>query len=222
MDRSEQPRPNPPGKLSSIERLGSRLDSWKEIASYLGRSEKTVRRWEDREELPVHRLIHEKRGSVYAYTSELDAWREMRKTAIESEPMPGDSGAKIHRHEIHAARLEGAEKIHLPAPRRLPPLIYIVTTAGLSLAVLLAGMYWGRLRDLVASGPNTVRIQSLAVLPLENLSKDNAEGYFADGITDELIGDLGKISALRVISEPLSCDTEERGNRHKRLPETLM
>src|SRR5262249_33513757 len=56
-----------------------RLDSRKEIASYLNRSEKTVRRWEEGEKLPVHRLLHEKRGSVYAYADELDAWWNSRK-----------------------------------------------------------------------------------------------------------------------------------------------
>jgi TolB-like protein/Tfp pilus assembly protein PilF len=44
------------------------------------------------------------------------------------------------------------------------------------------------------------RIQSLAVLPLENLSQDPEQEYFADGITDELITELAKIGALRVIS----------------------
>jgi TolB-like protein/DNA-binding winged helix-turn-helix (wHTH) protein/Flp pilus assembly protein TadD len=43
-------------------------------------------------------------------------------------------------------------------------------------------------------------IRSLAVLPLENLSGDASQNYFADGMTDELISDLGQISALRVIS----------------------
>ena len=43
-------------------------------------------------------------------------------------------------------------------------------------------------------------IRSLAVLPLENLSGDASQDYFADGMTDELITDLGQISALRVIS----------------------
>ena len=43
-------------------------------------------------------------------------------------------------------------------------------------------------------------IRSLAVLPLENLSSDESQEYFADGMTDELITDLGQISALRVIS----------------------
>src|SRR5438067_1791914 len=65
MDSSTRPRTSPSGNPSSIEQLGSRLDSWKEIAAYLGRSEKTVRRWEDREGLPVHRLHHQRGGSVY-------------------------------------------------------------------------------------------------------------------------------------------------------------
>ena len=61
-----------------------RLDSWKEIAAYLNRSERTVRRWEAKEELPVHRLQHDKRGSIYAYTRELDAWRASRRLVEET------------------------------------------------------------------------------------------------------------------------------------------
>ena len=63
-----------------------RLDSWKEIAAYLGRSERTVCRWEEREGLPVHRLQHEKRGSVFAYKRELDAWWNARRKLVEPEP----------------------------------------------------------------------------------------------------------------------------------------
>jgi hypothetical protein len=43
---------------------GTRLDSWKEIAVYLNRDVTTVQRWEKREGMPVHRHVHEKRGSV--------------------------------------------------------------------------------------------------------------------------------------------------------------
>src|SRR5439155_2244116 len=43
-------------------------------------------------------------------------------------------------------------------------------------------------------------IHSLAVLPLENLSQDPSQDYFADGMTDAMITDLGKIGTLRVIS----------------------
>ena len=48
--------------------------------------------------------------------------------------------------------------------------------------------------------PSSSLIRSLAVLPLESLSGDASQDYFADGMTDELITDLGQISALRVIS----------------------
>ena len=51
-----------------------RLDSWKEIATYLKRDERTVRRWEAQEGLPVHRHLHTKRASVYAFRSEIDVW----------------------------------------------------------------------------------------------------------------------------------------------------
>ncbi|HLJ18177.1 MAG TPA: hypothetical protein VKV15_27040 [Bryobacteraceae bacterium] len=56
------PRPNSPE---------DRLDSWKEIATYLGRAVRTVQQWERSEKLPVHRLQHSKYGSVYAFRSEL-------------------------------------------------------------------------------------------------------------------------------------------------------
>jgi hypothetical protein len=52
---------------------GERLDSWKAIAAYLKRDESTVRRWE-KEGLPVHRHMHVKKASVYAYRAEIDSW----------------------------------------------------------------------------------------------------------------------------------------------------
>jgi eukaryotic-like serine/threonine-protein kinase len=52
----------------------SRLDSWKEIATYLKRDIRTVQRWEKLEGLPVRRHQHQKRGSAFAYRDELDAW----------------------------------------------------------------------------------------------------------------------------------------------------
>jgi len=50
-----------------------RLDSWKEIAAFFGRDERTVNRWEKELGLPIHRLPGTK-GRVYAYTEELLAW----------------------------------------------------------------------------------------------------------------------------------------------------
>lgn len=91
----------------------------------------TLRRWEKREGLPIHRLHHNKLGSVYAYRSELDAWRARR----------GD----------------------------------------------------GR-------GTAEARLPRLAVLPLENLSRDPEQEYFADGMTEALLTQLSSLHGLRVIS----------------------
>ena len=65
---------------------------------------------------------------------------------------------------------------------------------------MLAGLSLSTVRERVGGRSNTPRIQSLAVLPLVNLSSDPDQDYFADGMTDALTTDLGKISALRVIS----------------------
>src|SRR5215467_12491138 len=56
-----------------------RLESWKAIAAHLNRDARTVMRWEKSEGLPVHRLRHLSRSSVYAYPQELDAWRSNRR-----------------------------------------------------------------------------------------------------------------------------------------------
>ncbi len=59
-----------------------RLDSWKEIAAYLSRGIRTVQRWEREEGLPVHRLQHDKRGTIYARKDELAAWWESRRRTL--------------------------------------------------------------------------------------------------------------------------------------------
>jgi TolB-like protein len=67
------------------------------------------------------------------------------------------------------------------------------------------------------SGSNAPpEIRSIAILPLENLSGDPGQNYFADGMTDELIADLGQVSALRVISRTSAMSY--KGTK-KRLPE---
>jgi eukaryotic-like serine/threonine-protein kinase len=74
---------------------------------------------------------------------------------------------------------------------------------GIGIGVMFAVLtFWryggGRARPAAPASPPAIK--SLAVLPLENLSQDPAQEYFADGMTDELIARLSKISALRVIS----------------------
>jgi Tol biopolymer transport system component len=69
-------------------REGDRLGSWKKIAAHFSRDVTTVQRWERRESMPVHRHVHDKQGSVYAFRSELDAWWESRRGKL---PDSGDN-----------------------------------------------------------------------------------------------------------------------------------
>ena len=88
--------PPSPGSPSPFDRPpDDRLDSWKEIAAYMKRDVTTVQRWEKREGMPVHRHVHDKMGSVYAFRTDLDAWAGRRSPALVDEavqtgPRPGE------------------------------------------------------------------------------------------------------------------------------------
>jgi TolB-like protein/Flp pilus assembly protein TadD len=118
-----------PDQPSNAEANAGRLDSWKEIATYLRREVRTANLWEKTEGLPVHRHLHSKRGTVFAYKAELDEWRRQR-----------------------------------------------------ALSRVIAPPISRRSRTMVA------------VLPFENLSGDTSENYFSDGLTEEMISQLGRVS----------------------------
>ena len=63
-----------------------RIESWKEIAAYLKRDVRTVIRWEKSEGLPVHRQMHQARGSVFAFPSELENWKASRILKLSAPP----------------------------------------------------------------------------------------------------------------------------------------
>jgi TolB-like protein/Tfp pilus assembly protein PilF len=168
-----------------------RLDSWKEIAAYLNRDMTTVQRWEKREGMPVHRHLHDKRGSVYALSSEIDAWRESRRLSLEEGQQEATADAPT----------DSDTRLRLPAAtstmRR-----WIVPISGVAVLALITVAYFvTRIRTENAS-PS--KIKSLAVLPLQNLSGDLSQDYVADGMTEELIGRLSRIHGLKVISRTSS------------------
>jgi hypothetical protein len=78
-------KPTKPVARSPLDPNRHRLDTWKEIAVYLGREVRTAQRWEKREGLTVHRHIHTKGCTVYAFKHEVDAWLRRRRRA-EREP----------------------------------------------------------------------------------------------------------------------------------------
>src|SRR3989454_554498 len=165
----DKPQPLPESREPPA---GRRLDSWKEIATYLKRDESTVRRWE-KEGLPVHRRAHKRKASVYAYESEIDAWWNDGRTRLEVM----ETAAAGRRRRV----MWGA-------------------TAGLLLLGVGPGLNVGGLRDWLVGRPVADGVTSVAVLPLKSLSGDHAQDYFAEGMTEALITELGKISSLQVLS----------------------
>jgi Tol biopolymer transport system component len=111
-----------------------RLDSWKAIALYLKRDVTTVQRWEKRERMPVHRHLHDKAGSVYAFRRELDAWAAGRR---------GAPAARVDDPEQEldqTSRAAGPEALPSAARRILIPAAIgaVIFLAGAALLWLLA------------------------------------------------------------------------------------
>jgi TolB-like protein/Tfp pilus assembly protein PilF len=78
----------------------------------------------------------------------------------------------------------------------------ILTLTALAGVLVIAGLVYARLFRQSATPALQKEIRSIAVLPLENISGDASQDYFADGMTESLITDLAQIGALRVISRP--------------------
>lgn len=114
-----------------------------------------------------------------------------------------DTGTPTQKLESVAEDPHGAEPAYQPIvasstvtskPRTWPTYrIIVILGLLLSLPVLAIWLFH-------SDAPPPIAIRSLAVLPLDNLSGDPSQDYFADGMTDELITDLAQIRALRVIS----------------------
>ncbi len=148
---------------------------------------------------------------------------EARSTGAEGAvPEPAASGASV-------APSNGAEHTSpgngvIPAgvvgvrPRNRFSLPRIVGLAAAVLAgsALISGITVHYVRGVNASKGKANRSSSLVVLPLENLSGDQEQEYFADGMTDDLIANLAKIRSLRVVSR--STAMAYKGT-HKPLPQ---
>src|SRR6202041_1544709 len=207
------------GSLLSQPISKPRLDSWKEIAAFFERDERTVRRWEIDRGMPVHRLPGEGRAVVYALTNELEAWLRRQGTGqeIAGDQKPDQTRIETTDRDQTASQTLAAPEVPVNDSSESRPLRHLhrairflpwVAALGLVIAVF-AGVYVYRRTALfqtraAVERPNTpARIldrDSVAVLPLANVRGDANSDYLIDGITESLIGNLAHVPQLKVRS----------------------
>jgi serine/threonine protein kinase/tetratricopeptide (TPR) repeat protein len=129
----------------------------------------------------IERCLEKEPGHRYQRASEVHAALEAVQT------QPGASSSAVP----PSARPSSSAK-------RSPRMFGVIALAVLAAALFAANV--GGLRDKVLHRAAAPGIHSLAVLPLENLSGDSQQQYFADGMTEELTTELSQISSLRVVS----------------------
>jgi Tol biopolymer transport system component len=124
---------------------GSRLDSWKAIADYLGRNVRTATRWADERGLPIHSVPGGKRRAIFAYKDEIDAWLNNRNASPSSSAV---SNGKTDKSEREVKAPLGFERVfHQPKLRHVIRRVRVhnwsILLGGvctLGLALILAGL----------------------------------------------------------------------------------
>jgi TolB-like protein/Flp pilus assembly protein TadD len=133
-----------------------------------------------------------------------------------NHPIHSVSNAYAATEPVSAAA-PAAESVAMPplGPQPHPRQWWLLPVAAMAVIVLGAAGYLGfrKWRGEASAEPE---IRSIVILPLQNLSGDPRQDYFADGVTEELINDLGQVSTLRVIS--LTSSMSYKGTK-KNLPE---
>jgi TolB-like protein len=186
---------------------GKKLDSWGEIASYLGREVRTVQRWERTEDLPVHRHEHKKKSTVYAFTGELDLWIKKRQPKDDPEadaafvPEPDvDAPAGKANGDPALVGDAPADTIATEPANRMTRLGRWLGVAAIGSALLfLVTFVFYQKFHAGAVKPENVR---LVVLPFVNLSGDPNQNYLSAGLTDVITTQLGRLDPrhIRVIA----------------------
>ena len=114
--------------IREVPRERHRLESWKEIAAFFNRDERTVKRWEKDKGLPVHRIPENTGARVFAYSDELTQWMNAPKPAAAPAPAAAVNAG---------AAEEPAETSFVPPPRSRKRLILLAAGAALFCAALI-------------------------------------------------------------------------------------
>jgi TolB-like protein len=155
----------------------------------------------------IQAILHEEPAGPRSLRPEISEGLErIILKCLEKEPVrrygsAGELIADLDRLETGDLSALVAGKARRGAGRKLWQRPLPVTSAlAIGVASMLLALNVGGLRARLTGRGQTPGVQSLAVLPLKNLSQDPKQDYFADGITDSLVTELGQISTLRVIS----------------------
>jgi TolB-like protein/Tfp pilus assembly protein PilF/predicted Ser/Thr protein kinase len=162
----------------------------------------------------IGHILHSEPEAMGRFNSEVPAelGRITRKCLEKKRPERYQSARELRvelqglKRETESARAGATAGPALPkrgqpgAPLRKRRMVAIAGVAVILVAAVLIARNVGGLRDRLRGPVGPPRIESLAVLPLENLMGDPQQEYFVDGMTEELIADLSQVSALRVIS----------------------
>jgi Tol biopolymer transport system component len=151
-----------------------RLDSWKEIAVYLNRDVTTVQRWEKREGMPVHRHVHSRMGSVYAFPAELNAWARGRNLRAAQEKASDAASANFP-----------AWTSPLATPKVLSRWRFILLLAGLAAALAIAVLWFQRAEYFWRSPIANARFQAVTDFDgVEQTAAVSRDGHFVAFLSD--------------------------------------
>jgi len=178
-----------PGQLVTREELRARLwptDTFVDFDHGLNAAVNKLRdALSDSAEKPTYVETLPRRG--YRFISAVDLPDSLGlKLAVPEMPASIDSPAVIAESQI--------------PPRHRYRRVLVTALVLVVVSAVVFGFDLSGVRRKLLGKPSAPRIQSIAVLPLENLSKDPEQEYFADGMTDQLITNLAQVSALKVVS----------------------
>lgn len=193
-----------------------KLSSWKEIAAYLKRDERTVRRWEQKSGLPVHRV--EKGGSVYAYPQEIDSWLSSQRPDQFREQQSRELTGNTEQAMAASSEEEAAFTTITPDARLLTPLrdeesarnsasgrkYLLVTSVLILVAVTTAFLYASK-----------THLFSTQQVKAAGATRPGA-GFFDGPIPEETATQLKKVvkdsqiwEALTLYAAPWTCDAHD-------------
>ncbi|MGA8492948.1 MAG: tetratricopeptide repeat protein [Terriglobales bacterium] len=157
-----------------------RLDSWKEIAAFFGRDERTVKRWEKERALPVHRVPGGVRSGVFAYTDELSQWlRDPGAAAKELLHIPDvgtDENESSSAGDISEAASSIPKPVLLPIAARSKAKFSLARILGLPLAILLGFVI---LKHQVPRQPTSA--SAISTPPVAHQPNPEAENLYLKG-----------------------------------------